>query len=126
MAMNERSVSGLVLMAGQAGGAPVGEEMLAQVLGREKVKTVGADRAYDSDAIRAMLAVASKEAVSPPRSNRIDPPTYNKEKCKEYNKFKRIFNRLKCFRAVATRHDKLAHVFLGGISAALLAVKLST
>ena len=125
MAINERQVFGLILSAGQAGDAPVGEEMLAEVLAREEIKAVGADRAYDSDAIRTMLANTNKEAVIPARSNRINPPAYDKDKYKGRNKVERLFNRLKHFRAIATRYDKLAHMFLGGILAALLAIKLS-
>ena len=66
-----------------------------------------------------------KEAVIPPRSNRLNPPGYDREKYKGRNKVERLFNRLKHFRAVATRYDKLSHMFLGGILAALLAVKLA-
>ena len=99
--------------------------MLAEVLAREEVKGVGADRAYDSDAIRAMLAAANKEAVIPPRSNRVDPPGYDREKYKQRSRVERLFNRLKHFRAVATRYDKLAAMFLGGILAALISIPLT-
>ena len=98
--------------------------MLAQVLARKEIKAVGGDRAYDSDAIRAMIAAAGKEAVIPPRSNRIDPPAYDKEKYKQRNKAERLFCKLKGYRAVATRYDKLAAMFLGGVLASLLAVSL--
>ena len=125
VAFNERQVFGLILSGGQAGDAPVGEEMLAEVLVREEVKGVGADRAYDSDTIRALSAAANKEAVIPPRSNRVDPPNYDREKYKQRNKVERLFNRLKHFRAVATRYDKLASMFLGGILAALISIPLT-
>lgn len=115
---------GLVLTGGQEGDAPVGEEMLGEVLSRPEIKAVGGDRAYDSDRIRALLAAAGKEAVIPPRSNRTNPPAYDKEKYKGRNKVERLFNRLKSYRAVATRYDKLAAMFLGGTLAALLAVSL--
>ena len=115
---------GVILSGGQAGDAPVGEELLAEVLAREEVKAVGGDRAYDSDAIRAMIAAAGKEAVIPPRANRINPPDYDKEKYKQRNKAERLFCKLKGYRAVATRYDKLAAMFLGGVLAALLAVSL--
>lgn len=56
---------------------------------------MGADRAYDSDRIRAMIAAAGKEAVIPPRSNRVQPADYDKEQDKQRNKIERLFNRLK-------------------------------
>ena len=124
VAVNEFQVLGLVLTGGQAGDAPVGEEMLAEVLRRQEIKAVGADRAYDSDTIRAMIAAAGKQAVIPPRSNRIEPPEYDQEKYKQRNKAERLFCKLKGYRAVATRYDKLAAMFLGGTLAALLAISL--
>ena len=74
MAFNERQVCGLILSGGQTGDAPVGEERLVQVLACGEIKAVGADRAYDSDAIRALLVKANKEAVIPPRTNWVNPP----------------------------------------------------
>ena len=124
MAVSECQVLGVILSGGQEGDAPVGEEMLAEVLARKEIKAVGADRAYDSDRIRALLAAAGKEAVIPPRSNRLSPPDYDKEKYKQRNKAERLFCRLKGYRAVATRYDKLAAMFLGGVLATLLAVSL--
>ena len=114
----------MVLTGGQAGDAPVGEEMLAAALASEEIKAVGADRAYDSDAIRTLIAAAGKEAVIPPRANRRRPAGYDKEKYKKRNKIERLFCRLKGYRAVATRYDKLATMFLGGVLAALLAISL--
>ena len=126
MAIGEFQVLGLVLTGGQAGDAPVGEEMLAQVLAKEEIKAVGGDRAYDSATIRALIAAAGKEAVIPPRSNRRHPAGYDKEKYKERNKAERLFCKLKGYRAVATRYDKLATMFLGGTLAALLAISLKS
>ncbi len=102
----------------------MGEELLAEVLTREEIKAVGGDRAYDSDAIRRLIAAAGKEAVIPPRSNRRQPADYDKEKYKQRNKAERLFCKLKGYRAVATRYDQLATMFLGGVLAALLAVSL--
>ena len=100
--------------------------MLAAVLAKEEIKALGADRAYDSDTIRALIAAAGKEAVIPPRANRVEPPQYDKEKYKERNKAERLFCKLKGYRAVATRYDKLAAMFLGGTLAALLAISLKS
>lgn len=126
MAVSENQVLGVILSGGQAGDAPVGEEMLAHVLSREAIKALGGDRAYDSNAIRALLKAAGKEAVIPPRSNRRNPPEYDKEKYKQRNKIERLFGRLKQFRALATRYDKLAAMFLGGVLAGLLVISLKS
>ena len=112
------------MSGGQQGDAPAGEELLEEVLAYEEVEAVGGDRAYDSDAIRAMITAAGKEAVIPPRSNRLRPAVYDKEKYKKRNKAERLFNKLKDYRAVATRYDKLASMFLGSVLAALLALSL--
>ncbi len=115
---------GLILSGGQEGDAPVSEEMLAEELARPEIKAVGADRAYDSDTIRRMIKAAGKEAVIPPRSNRVNPPHYDKDKYKERNKAERLLCKLTGYRAVATRYDKLASMFLGDVLATLLAVSL--
>ena len=74
--------------------------MLAEVLRRAEIKAVGTDRAYDIDAIRQMIAAAGKEAVIPPRSNRVKPADYDKEKYKGRNQVERLFNRFrKCVRS---------------------------
>ena len=95
VAVREHQVLGLLLSSGQAGDAPVGEEMLAEVLAKKEIKAVGGDRAYDSDAIRQRIQAAGKEAGRPPRSNRVAPADYDQEKYKERNKVERLFNRLK-------------------------------
>lgn len=114
----------LAIGAGQAGDAPVGEEMIDQVVLLAEVEALGADRAYDSDAIRHRLAAAGIEAVIPPTANRVEVIAYDKERYKERNKIERLFNRLKHFRAVATRYDKLKAMFLGTVIAALLVICL--
>ena len=126
MAISESQVLAIILTGGQAGDAPVGEELLAELLAKPEIKSVSGDRAYDSDAIRQMIKAAGKEAVIPPRSNRVAPANYDKEKYKGRNKVERLFNRLKGYRGVATRYDKLASMFLGGVLATLLAVSLKS
>ena len=57
--VSETQVLEVFLSGGQEGDAPAGEELLAEVLAYEEVEAVGGDRAYDSNAIRAMIAAAS-------------------------------------------------------------------
>ena len=53
-----------------------------------------------------------------------DKPAYDKDKYRERNRIERFFNRLKQFRAVATRYDKLAEMFRGTVLAAMLLISL--
>ena len=71
------------------------------------------DKAYDSDAFRAAIVSAGGVAVIPPRDSRRDPRPYDEELYKRRNIIERFFHRLKQYRRVATRYDKLATRYLG-------------
>jgi transposase len=73
------------------------------------------DKAYDSDAIRQGLADRGVEAVIPGKTNRIQEIEYDKEQYKLRQKVERFFNKLKQFRRIATRYDKLSRTFLAFI-----------
>ena len=86
---------------------------LYQTLAQENVVAqAAADKGYDSAAIRATLSADGIEPVIPPRSNRRQPPDYDREAYQERNRVERCFNKLKHFRRIATRYDKLADSFL--------------
>lgn len=70
-----------------------------------------ADKGYDSDALVAQIAPMQADAIIPPRSNRKAPRDYDKHRYKARNLVERLFNRLKQFRRIATRYDKLAAHF---------------
>ena len=53
-----------------------------------------------------------REAVIPPLSSRSQKPPYDKERYRARNRIERFFNKLKHFRRIATRYDKLARNFL--------------
>ena len=79
-----------------------------------------ADKGYDANyMIEATEAVAS-EVVIPPRSNRKIWREYDTELYKERNLIERMFNKLKHFRRVATRYDKLAIAFLSFVHIAAI------
>ena len=73
------------------------------------------DKAYDSQAIRHVLGALGIEAVIPPRSNRTEAIAYDKEKYKWREQVERFFNKLKQFRRIATRYEKLSRTFLAFI-----------
>ena len=75
--------------------------------------TLLADRAYDTDAIRADLKKRGIKPVIPPRSNRKALIRYSKRLYRERNCIERVIGHLKINRAIATRYDQLADSFLG-------------
>jgi transposase len=70
-----------------------------------------ADKAFDSDTLLESIAHSGAKAVIPPRSNRHNPRKYDVHQYKHRNLIERLFCRIKHFRRVATRYDKLAQRF---------------
>ena len=88
----------------------------AELLGDLKAgQMVFADKAYDADWIRAMVANQSAWANIPPKSNRKDPICFSTYLCKARNAIERFFNKIKYFRRIATRYDKLSKNYLAAV-----------
>ena len=82
------------------------------------------ERGYDSNAIRAKLQEHHINPVIPPKKNRKERIAYDQALYKLREKVERFFNRLKQFRRIATRYDKLGNTYLAFIHvvAAFLAI----
>jgi len=78
------------------------------------IKRLIADKAYDANRLRQLLADQGAKAVIPSTASRNRPIPYNKKIYRQRNVIERMFARLKDFRRVATRYDKLARNFLAG------------
>ena len=91
----------------------------------EQAAAVVADKGYDADALIELLHNRGTEAVIPPRSNRIAPRPYSKRLYKARNLIERLFRRLKEFRRVATRYEKLDCHFAAMIMLACVCVWLN-
>ena len=78
------------------------------------------DRAYEDEATRQAAFDSGFIPVVPPKKNRKNPWEYDKELYKCRNEIERYFRRLKRFRKVFTRYDKLDIVFLAVISFAMI------
>jgi transposase len=78
-----------------------------------------ANKAFDADTrvIQPLLA-AGKTAVIPPRGHRKVRRDFDRELYKERHLIENFFCTLKHFRAIATRYDKRAVIFLAGVYAA--------
>jgi transposase len=73
-----------------------------------------ADRGYDADHLRKLLADQATEAVIPSTTSRRAPIPYDTLAYRDRNRVERMWCRLKDFRRVATRYDKLARNYLSG------------
>ena len=69
------------------------------------------DRAYEGDETRQLALELGFLPVVPPKSNRKNPWEYDKEIYKDRNQVERLFRRLKGFRRIFSRFDKLDVVF---------------
>jgi transposase len=78
------------------------------------IKRLIADKAYDANSLRQLLANQGAKAVIPSTKSRSRPIPYNKTVYRQRNRIERMFARLKDFRRIATRYDKLARNFLAG------------
>lgn len=78
------------------------------------------DRAYEGDNMRATAKELGYTPAVPPKKNRIDPWEYDEELYKRRNEVERFFRRIKRFRRVFTRYDKLDIVFAGFILFAMI------
>jgi transposase len=81
----------------------------------KKACYVIADKGYDAKSIINVIKDIGAEPVIPSRSCCIEKRTYNKEIYKKRNLIERFFNRLKCFRRIATRYERKAINFLSMI-----------
>jgi transposase len=79
-----------------------------------------ADKAYDGDELRADIAARGATAVIPNKSNRKNPFPFDAKAYRDRNVVERMFCRLKDFRRLATRYDKLARNFLATVILAAL------
>ena len=71
------------------------------------------DKAYDSAELREELDERGTKPVIPNRCSRKQPFTFNKRLYKLRWRIETAFNRLKDFRRIATRYDRLARELLG-------------
>jgi transposase len=105
----------LKITEGQAHDGRSAADMLSS-LGRGDILL--ADRAYDSDGLRRHLAERGARANVKLMPNRVNLPPFNKRLYRKRNIIERFFNKLKHFRAIATRYDKRDDNYLASIKLA--------
>ena len=101
-----------MVTAGPDGDAPAFETVMAEVPEECPVEEAVMDKAYDTDAIRASRVERDISPCIPSTANRTEVIDHDPERYKERNKVERLVSRLKQFRRVATRDEKLKETFL--------------
>jgi transposase len=109
----------LELTEGQAHDNPIALGMIEN-LGPGEILL--ADRAYDSDTLRAKAASNGAWANVKPKSTRKVAPAFSAFLYKERNLVERFFSKLKHFRGVSTRFDKRADNYLAGVKLASIRI----
>ena len=102
----------LKLTEGQAHDGKSAQDMMGTV-GSGQILL--ADRAYDSDALRLSIAQRGAWANVKPMPNRVNVPAFSAFLYRYRNHVERFFNKIKHYRAIATRYEKHASNFLAAV-----------
>jgi len=81
-----------------------------------------ADKGYDANSLRDRLAVTRTEAIIPSTRSRKVPIPYDAQAYRDRNLIERAFCRLKDWRRIATRYDKLAINFASAVAIAAIII----
>src|SRR5271169_1306737 len=120
VAANARTAITFALSPGHAHDAPEGRALLAELGPMPEGLPLLMDRAYEGDETRQLVLSLGMIPVVPPKSNRIQPWEYDRALYKKRNEIERLFRRLKGFRRIFSRFEKLDVLFLGFLNFALI------
>ena len=120
VAADARTAITFSLSPGQAHDAPEGRKLLNRLGQQYDSPSLIMDRAYQGDETRQLALALGYEPVVPPLRTRVEPWEYDREMYKRRNEIERLFRRLKGFRRIFSRFEKLDVVFLGFIVFALI------
>jgi transposase len=125
VAADAKTAVAFSLSPGQAGDAPEGRKLL-ETLGNKRLKGahVIMDKAYEGDETRQLVFDLGMTPVVPPKANRVSVWVYDREMYKKRNEVERLFRRLKGFRRIFSRFDKLDVIFRFFINFALIVDRL--
>jgi transposase len=102
----------ILLTGGQAHDCPPAQRLIRRT--KAAIKLLG-DKAYDSAELRQWLKRRGTKPVVPNRSNRKQPFNFDRRSYKQRHRIENAFGRLKDFRRIFTRYDRLARNFLASV-----------
>ena len=120
VAANARTAITFALSPDNAHDAPEGRALLTELGPMPEGLPMLMDRAYEGDETRQLVLSLGMIPVVPPKSNRIEPWEYDRALYKKRNEIERLFRRLKGFRRIFSRFEKLDVLFLGFLNFALI------
>ena len=120
VAANARTAICFALSPGNEHDAPAGRALLEELGEMPQGLPLLMDRAYEGDETRQLVLDFGMIPVVPPKSNRITPWQYDRALYKKRNEIERLFRRLKGFRRIFSRFEKLDVVFRAFLNFALI------
>ena len=120
VAADARTAITFALSPGQAHDAPEGRKLLRRLGPQQDHPSLLMDRAYEGNETRQLALALGFAPVVPPLKTRVDPWEYDRQMYKRRNEIERLFRRLKGFRRIFSRFEKLDALFLGFILFALI------
>jgi transposase len=120
VAANARTAISFALSPGQASDAKAGRELLGGIGPLPQPLHLIMDRAYEDNETRQLALEFNYIPVVPPKSNRLDPWQYDRDLYRKRNEIERLFRRLKGFRRIFSRFNKLDVAFLAFLNFALI------
>jgi transposase len=120
VAADARCAIAFSLTPGQAGDAPAGRELLRRIAQLPRRCRLIMDKAYEGNETRQLALDLGLIPVVPPLSTRVQPWSYSKAWYRRCNEIERLFRRLKGFRRIFSRFDKLDIMFMGFLCFALV------
>ena len=112
LAANEQIAVAFHLSGGGCHDAPQGRELLESQGPVCMNISLLMDRAYEGNNTRDLALDLGYGLCVPPKANRKNPWGYDRDLYKRRNEIERLFRRLKAYRRIFTRYDKLDVVFL--------------
>jgi transposase len=120
VAADARTAIVFALSPGNDHDAPCGRQLLLELGPMPEGLPLLMDKAYEGDETRQLVMDLQMTPVVPPKSNRLDPWEYDRELYKKRNEVERLFRRLKGFRRIFSRFEKLDVIFLAFINFVLI------
>jgi len=120
VAADARTAITFALSPGQTHDAPEGRKLLQQMGVPPGPLHLLMDRAYEGNETRQLALEFGYIPVVPPLRTRVEPWEYDRAMYKRRNEIERLFRRLKGFRRIFSRFEKLDVMFIAFINLALI------